>query len=956
MWKLIESYKNLDGKDMKKVSEFIDYLAEDVNVTPEMVQQLKDDYAGTIFDDINPLNTISSIILVTVQNIQREPAVENIAVKAQLLKNYINALEVDTIVDFDQSYREKFVEYIKWGVEENLLDKRMSMNFNLYELAVALKPSRDMDFTYIGLETAQNRYMVKHRGAPEPKETPQYMWMRVAMGLAHQERDPNKWAKEFYEKLSTKEYTAGGSTMVGAGTIYPTLANCFILETQDDIEHIFENVKNIGVISKATGGIGISITKLRSEGSPIKTNNTFSSGPIPFAKIMDSALAAIARAGKKKGAMAIYMENWHIDFPAFLDLRQNAGDDYRRVRTANTAVYISDEFMKRVENGEDWYLFDPAETPELPELYGSKFSRKYNKYVEKAEAGQMRVFNKVPAREQYKNILTQLLSTSHPWITFKDAINLRALNNNTGTIHSSNLCTEVCLPQDRENIAVCNLMYVNLPRHLKLEGLKYGGSVEKNLENGVDWETLEESVRVGIRHLDNLMEVGISPVKEAKNSDDNNRAVGLGIMGLSEVFEHFGYAYDSEEAYKLADRLLEFVSYISVSQSCDLAEERGAYANFEGSMWSKGYVPFDTIEVLEDDRNLPIKMNRDLTLDWDQLRERVKKGVRNATVMMIAPNGNSSLTAGTSPGIDPRFALIFSRTTLSGKFLDINKNLVNKLQELGIWEEVREELLVKQGDISQIEAIPGEIKRVYKTSFQISPYAFIEIASRCQKWIDQSMSRNMYLEDRDLDNMMEVYLEAWRRGVKTTYYLHTKPRHTAEQSTVKVNKATAIKKKGFGAMKSKTQDKAESKSEKVDAVSTAVDDEKDEVSEVAPEPVEREKVAKGFRGGGFGSVVKTTKKSVRKADAKKETSKKDKPVEQGVLIEENLIDSATGSIDLEMSDSTAIPSDVDASIAAAKDDFDDSAKEKVKGKSFGDLIDVACPIDPAARALCDSCE
>ncbi|MCA9376635.1 ribonucleoside-diphosphate reductase subunit alpha [Candidatus Nomurabacteria bacterium] len=789
--------KVIDPTNLDQIEELLWIHSEDLNMSAEMIDQLLNEVRLTLMKDMSSNDLLGSMILVATQNIQQDPMFDDLAVRLLLTKGYLSALSEYDGEDFDQSYRESFVQYLKWGVEEKLLDRRMLSNFDVYRLAVALKPQRDKDFTFVGLQTAMNRYMMKLRESTQVKETPQFMWIRVAMGLSFEEKDPTKIAIDLYEKLSRKEYTAGGSTMIGAGTTMPTLANCFLLDTEDTIEHIFENVANVAKISKGTGGIGIAITKLRAEGSPIKTNNTFSSGPIPFAKVMDSTLAAIARAGKKKGAMALYMENWHINFNDFLDLKQNAGDDYRRTRTANTAVYLSDEFMKRVQNGEDWYMFDPAEVSDLTELYGSEFSEQYIEYVRKAEAGEMRMWKKVPAREQFKQIITQLQSTSHPWITFKDTINLRALNNNTGTIHGSNLCTEVCLPQNKDNIAVCNLAYVNLTKHVIPENADYGGDVEKNLEQAVDWERLEDSVRLGIRHLDNIIDVGIAPVPEARHSDLNNRAIGLGLMGLSETYEHLGYAYDSPEAYDIVDRIVEFISYVAIDESCDLAEERGTYPNFEGSMWSKGYVPFDTMEKVEQDRGVKLSQDRTYTMDWDRLRERVKKGVRNATVMMIAPNGNSSLTAGTSPGIDPRFALVFSRTTMNGKFLDINRNLIGKLKELKIWEDIRDELISRQGDISQIDLIPDNIKKVYKTSFQIDPLAYVETASRCQKWIDQAMSRNMYFEDRDVEKMMDVYLEAWLRGVKTTYYLHMKPRHTAEQSTIRVNKAKAINKKGF---------------------------------------------------------------------------------------------------------------------------------------------------------------
>jgi ribonucleoside-diphosphate reductase alpha chain len=540
-------------------------------------------------------------------------------------------------------------------------------------------------------------------------------------------------------------------------------------------------------MTKGTGGIGVSVTKLRAEGSPVHSTNTVSSGPIPFMHTIDSILRAVSRNGKKFGALCFYMENWHIDFPEYLDLKQNSGDPYRRTRTANTAVWISDEFMKRVQADDDWYLFDPQETPDLNELYGAAFSKRYNEYIKKAEGGKIRMFKRIKAREQFNQILITLQATSHPWLTWKDNVNNRALNNNTGTIHMSNLCTEICLPQDRDNIAVCNLASINLSTHL----------VEDTRD--FDWERLEKSVRSAIRQLDNLIDITNTPVPEAMNSNSQNRAVGLGLMGFTDVTERLGYAYDSEDAFKLIDKVAEFISYYAIDESAELAKARGSYVNFKGSRWSEGMVPFDSLKTTSADRKVKLTVDQHSTMDWDKLRAKVKKGMRNATLMAVAPTANMAHAAGTTPGIDPQFSQIFSRATLNGKFLEVNYNLVRDLKVAGIWENVRDEILRTQGDIQDIEAIPSRIRAIYKTSFQLSPYAFIEVAARAQKWIDQALSRNMYLETREVEDMVKIYSAAWEKGVKTTYYLHVKPRHTAEQSTIKVNKADEIVKVKAGA-------------------------------------------------------------------------------------------------------------------------------------------------------------
>jgi len=507
-------------------------------------------------------------------------------------------------------------------------------------------------------------------------------------------------------------------------------------------------------------------------------------------KMIDTALFAVSRKGKKAGAAALYMENWHLNFPQFLDLKQNSGDPYLRTRLANTAVFISDEFMKRVQKDQDWYLFDPAEVEDLPELYGEEFSKAYAGYVKRAESGKMRDFKKTKAREQFRQILITLQATSHPWLTWKDTINVRALNNNTSTIHLSNLCTEITLPQDKDNTAVCNLVSMNLSAFLDVDTKQW------------DWDRLNKATRSAIRQLDNLVDITNTPVAEAMNSNKQNRALGLGFMGFTDVVEKLGFSYESEGAYDLADQLSEFISFHAIDESADLAKKYGTYPAFKGSGWSQGILPIDTVDQLATDRKVKVEVNRKSRLDWDSLRPKVKKGMRNATLMAVAPTANIAHIAGTTPGLDPQFAQIFSRATLNGKFLEVNTNLVRDLRELGIWDEVKEQILIAQGDVQKIDAIPQRIKDVYKTSFQLSPYAFIEVAARAQKWVDQAISRNMYLQTRDIDDMVDIYTAAWKRGLKTTYYLHVKPRHTAEQSTTKVNKAEtgdgAQRKSGFG--------------------------------------------------------------------------------------------------------------------------------------------------------------
>lgn len=780
--------------DANKINLAIEHAAVGLDPDITWVTQIASELELTLFDGITTQQLDEAVIQVALQNIKDDPAFDIVAARLLLKTIYKRVLgDYSTPAELKQLHRDHFSAYIHRGVDEQLLDSRFPALFDLDRLAAALEPAHDELLKYIGVVTLNNRYGIKARNN-EPLETPQYFWMRVAMGLSLNEADATSHAIAFYEKMSKLEYLAAGSTLVNAGTSYPQLSNCFVMEMQDDIEHIAKSVRDVMWLTKGTGGIGLSVTKLRAQGSPIRSNNTSSTGPIPFMHTIDSVLRAVSRGGKKFGALCFYMENWHMDFPEFLDLRQNSGDPYRRTRTANTAVWISDEFMKRVQNDEDWYLFDPLEVSDLNELYGKAFSTRYAEYVAMAERGELKMFKKLGAREQFKQILISLQSTSHPWLTWKDTINNRAINNNTGTIHLSNLCTEICLPQDRDNISVCNLASINLSRHI---------------ENGrIDFAKIEESARLAVRQLDNLIDITVSSVDEADHANQNNRAIGLGVMGFTDVVEKLGFSYDSEEAFDLIDEIMEHVSYAAIDESTELAKERGSYANFEGSRWSQGLVPLDTIELTEADRGLEVQVNRTTRLDWDALRAKVKGGMRNATLMAIAPTASIGLVAGTTPGLDPQFSQIFSRSTSSGKFLEVNRNLVATLREHGLWERVRESILRSQGDIQNIAEIPDEIKATYKTSFQLSPYAFLEVAARAQKWIDQAISRNMYLETRDVDEMVDIYTAAWKKGVKTTYYLHMKPRHTAEQSTVKVNKAEAINagsssgRKGFGAASS----------------------------------------------------------------------------------------------------------------------------------------------------------
>ena len=778
--------------DANKINTAILKACEGLPDQISKVVQVATELQLTLFDGITTEQLDEAVIQTVLQNVKDDPDYDKIAARLLLKTVYKQILgDYETAEELKKLHAREFPKFVKAAVKEGLLDKRMADGrFDLKKLAAELDPARDDLSKYLGVVTNKNRYALRKQNG-SPIETPQFTHMRIAMGLSYNESDPTTAAIEFYNHMSNLEYVPGGSTRVNAGGSFPQLSNCFLLNVDDDMESIAKAVRDTMWIAKGTGGIGIGFTKLRAAGSPVKTTNTESTGPIPFMKMIDTALFAVSRKGKKAGAAAIYMENWHLNFDQFVDLRQNSGDPYLRTRFANTAVFISDEFMKRVEKDQDWYLFDPAETPDLTELYGEAFSARYKEYIKMAEAGKLRTFDKVPARQQFKRILTSLQATSHPWLTWKDTINVRALNNNTGTIHLSNLCTEITLPQDKNNIATCNLVSINLSAFL-------------GEDKTWDWDRLKEAARAAVRQLDNLCDITQTPIPEAMHSNQQTRAIGLGIMGLSDVLEKLGYCYESKEAYDLVDQLTEFISYHAIDQSADLAEKLGSYPTFAGSGWSKGILPIDTVDKLSKDRGVKVKIDQKTRLDWDGLRKKVKKGMRNATLMAIAPTANIGHVAGTTPGIDPQFAQIFSRSTLNGKFLEVNHNLVRDLKKLGLWDDLKDEIFAAQGDIQDIDGIPQNIKDVYKTSFQLSPYAFIEVAARAQKWVDQAISRNMYLETRDIDEYVKIYSEAWKRGLKTTYYLHVKPRHQSEQTTVSVDKIaeqkvrTNSKVRGFG--------------------------------------------------------------------------------------------------------------------------------------------------------------
>lgn len=916
--------KKADGTrephDADRVNRSIERACKGLTDPIAMVTQIATETELVLYDGITTDEIDQATINTAVQNIQQDIEFDKVATRLLLKTIYrkvIGDYNKDSFDDLNKKHRDGFISYIKNGVISNRLHKNMIEKYDLEVLADTLDLERDELFVYAGLDGLMNRYSIKDFNN-KFLETPQYLFMRIAMGLSYNEADPTSYAKKFYHKMSKHEYIAGGSTNLGAGTTRPALSNCFLLEIHDDMSHIAKSVSDVMLLSKGSGGIGASLTKLRATGSPLKSNfGGTSSGPTPFAKIIDTAIRAIMRGGKKKGALCFYMENWHMDFPDFLDWKHNAGDDYMRMRTANTAGYISDEFMKRVMAGAEWYLFDPADVPDLNELYGQAFSKRYAEYVDMAKSGKIKNYKVMPASELYRQMLVSLQSTSHPWIVWKDSINNRALNNNTGTIHMSNLCTEICLPQDKDNVAVCNLASLNLSAHVN------------NKE--VNWRKLEESVRLAIRQLDNLIDINVLPIPEAVKSDSENRAIGLGVMGFADTIEKLGMPYDSSHAWDFADRIFEFVSYMAIDESTNLARERGSYSNFVGSEWSKGKVPIDTTKVVSESRGVSLSVDlssKHKGLNWDILRAKVKQGIRNATLLAVAPNANIGLVVGTTPGIDARFAQVFSRSKISGKYMDINHNLVKDLKNMNIWESVRDQIIESQGDISAIQEIPQHLKEVYKTAFTTSPLAVIEVAARAQKWVDQALSRNMYLETRDIDETMKIYATAWEKGLKSTYYLHMKPRHSAEQSTTNVNKAEKIGKTGFAAVAS---------ARKLDTAPVIK-------QESVPSPLPEYEL--GATQKAFATVATSVAPKVVQEEKPNITATK-------------LFDTvaSTSSVTTQSTKATVDTDEMKVMLEKLANNPNISV-HKNSSTTVKPVIKVAkvCPVDPAERAQCDSCQ
>jgi ribonucleoside-diphosphate reductase alpha chain len=667
-------------------------------------------------------------------------------------------------------YEEYFPAFVRRAIDLDILDRELG-SFDLARIAAALRPERDRNFQLLGLQTLYDRYFLHSGGVRF--ELPQAFFMRVSMGLALREIDREARAIEFYDLLSSFDFMCSTPTLFNAGTQRPQLSSCFLTTVSDDLDNIFKSIKDNALLSKYAGGLGNDWSPVRGLGAHIRGTNGKSQGVVPFLKVANDTAIAVNQGGKRKGAVCAYLETWHIDIEEFLDMRKNTGDDRRRAHDMNTANWVPDLFMQRVEENGPWTLFSPDEVPDLHDLYGKAFAERYAVYEAKAQRGELRVSRTVRAVDLWRRMLTMLFETGHPWITFKDPCNLRSPQQHIGVVHSSNLCTEITLNTTAREIAVCNLGSINLANHVTGTGL--------------DAARLERTVKSAMRMLDNVIDVNMYPVPEARVSNLRHRPVGLGLMGYQDALYALRIPFASAEAVRFADESMELISFHAIAASVDLASERGRYATFEGSLWSRGILPIDSLAQLAEHRTQPLELDRSSTLDWAGLRERVKTvGMRNSNTLAIAPTATISNICGVTQSIEPTYQNLFVKSNLSGDFTVVNAALVRDLKERGLWDDVMiSDLKYFDGSLGAIDRVPEELRRLYSTSFEIDPTWLIQSAARRQKWIDQAQSLNLYISEPSGTKLDALYREAWRSGLKTTYYLRSLSATHVEKSTLK---------------------------------------------------------------------------------------------------------------------------------------------------------------------------
>ncbi|WP_222853383.1 ribonucleoside-diphosphate reductase subunit alpha [Fodinicola acaciae] len=666
-------------------------------------------------------------------------------------------------------YATYFQKYVERGIELGQLDPALK-RFDLARLGSALDADRDLLFQFLGLQTLYDRYLLHSRGTRY--ELPQAFFMRVAMGLALREVQPDDRAIEFYDLLSSFDFMCSTPTLFNAGTTRPQLSSCFLTTVEDDLSSIFHGIRNNALLSKYAGGLGNDWTPVRGIGAHIRGTNGESQGVVPFLKIANDTAVAVNQGGKRKGAVCAYLETWHIDIEEFLDLRKNTGDDRRRTHDMNTANWVPDEFIRRVRADADWTLFSPDEVPDLHDKYGQEFDEAYKVYEEAADRDEIAVFRRVKAKDLWRRMLTMLFETGHPWITFKDPCNVRSPQQHAGVVHSSNLCTEITLNTAVDEVAVCNLGSVNLAQHVS--------------RDGIDHDRLARTVRTAVRMLDNVIDVNFYTIAEARDSNLRHRPVGLGLMGFTDALFVQRIPMESAQAVEFADRSMEAISYHAIAASTELAEERGSYQSYEGSLWSKGILPIDSIELLAASRGGDLDVDRSRTLHWEGLRTRVKAGMRNSNVMAIAPTATIANICGVGQSIEPLYRNLYVKSNMSGDFIVVNAALVRDLKARGLWDEVMvSDLKFFDGSLGPIDRVPDDLKTLYATAFEIDSRWLIEAAARRQKWIDQSQSLNLYISRPNGRKLDEMYQHAWIRGLKTTYYLRATSATHVEKSTLR---------------------------------------------------------------------------------------------------------------------------------------------------------------------------
>lgn len=737
-----------------------------------------------LFDGVPEKDIAPTLIMSARTQIEKEPQYSFVAARLLLDKMRQEALAfigngnaLASQQEMNERYAEYFSDYIKRGADLELLDRTLC-HFDLHQLGRALKPERDLQFNYLGLQTLYDRYFIHHREIRF--ELPQAFFMRVAMGLAINEIDREARAIEFYNLLSSFDFMSSTPTLFNSGTLRPQLSSCYLTTVPDDLDGIFKAIKDDALLSKYAGGLGNDWTRVRAMGAHIKGTNGKSQGVVPFLKVANDTAVAVNQGGKRKGAMCAYLETWHLDIEEFLDLRKNTGDDRRRTHDMNTANWIPDLFMKRVAEEGEWTLFSPEEVPDLHDRYGSDFELAYIAYEQKADQGEINNYKRLPALSLWRKMLSMLFETGHPWLTFKDPCNLRSPQQHVGTVHSSNLCTEITLNTSDNEIAVCNLGSVNLSAHIG--------------EQGLDMNKLEKTISTAMRMLDNVIDYNFYSVPEARRANLRHRPVGLGLMGFQDALYKMRIGYASEQAIEFADRSMEAISYFTIKASTDLAEERGSYSTFSGSLWEQGILPIDSIEKLQQSRGDYLQVDRSQSLDWDTLRERIKTvGMRNSNTMAIAPTATISNICGVSQSIEPTYQNLFVKSNLSGEFTVVNPYLVDELKARGLWDAVMiNDLKYYDGSVQRIDRVPDDIKQQYATAFEIEPGWLIEAASRRQKWIDQGQSLNLYMSEPNGKKLDALYKLAWLRGLKTTYYLRSLGATHVEKSTLADGKLNAV--------------------------------------------------------------------------------------------------------------------------------------------------------------------